>query len=75
MLVGQARLVTLTGAGGSGKTRLALQAAAEQIGVARDGVWFADLAALTEDDQVARAVAAVLGLPDPAIRPLRSSPR
>jgi predicted ATPase/class 3 adenylate cyclase len=63
-LVGSARLVTLTGAGGSGKTRLALQAAAEQIGVARDGVWFADLAPLTEDDQVARAVAAVLGLPD-----------
>jgi predicted ATPase/class 3 adenylate cyclase len=63
-LVGSARLVTLTGAGGSGKTRLALQAAAEQIGVAHDGVWFADLAPLTEDDQVARAVAAVLGLPD-----------
>jgi len=63
-LVGSARLVTLTGAGGSGKTRLALQAAAEQIGAARDGVWFADLAPLTEEDQVARAVAAVLGLPD-----------
>jgi predicted ATPase/class 3 adenylate cyclase len=63
-LVGSARLVTLTGAGGSGKTRLALQAAAEQIGVARDGVWFADLAPLTEEDQVARAVAAVLGIPD-----------
>ncbi len=56
--------MTLTGAGGSGKTRLALQAAAEQIGVASDGVWFADLAPLTEDEQVARAVAAVLGLPD-----------
>jgi predicted ATPase/class 3 adenylate cyclase len=63
-LVGSARLVTLTGAGGSGKTRLALQAAAEQIGVAPDGVWFADLAPLTEGDQVARTVAAVLGLPD-----------
>jgi predicted ATPase/class 3 adenylate cyclase len=63
-LVGSARLVTLTGAGGSGKTRLALQGAAEQIGVARDGVWFADLAALTEPDQVASTLAAVLGLPD-----------
>ena len=63
-LVGSARLVTLTGAGGSGKTRLALQAAAELIGVTRDGVWFADLAPLTDGDQVARAVAAVLGLPD-----------
>jgi predicted ATPase/class 3 adenylate cyclase len=67
-LVGSARLVTLTGAGGSGKTRLALQAAAEQIGVARDGVWFADLAPLTEEDHVARAVAAVLGLPDQGSR-------
>ena len=63
-LVGSARLVTLTGAGGSGKTRLALQAAAELIGVARDGVWFAELAPLTDGAQVARAVAAVLGLPD-----------
>jgi predicted ATPase/class 3 adenylate cyclase len=63
-LIASARLVTLTGAGGSGKTRLALQAAAEQIGIAADGVWFADLAPLTEDDQVAGAVAAVLGLPD-----------
>jgi predicted ATPase/class 3 adenylate cyclase len=63
-LIRSARLVTLTGAGGSGKTRLALQAAAEQIGVARDGVWLADLAPLTDDDQVARAVAVVLGLPD-----------
>jgi predicted ATPase/class 3 adenylate cyclase len=63
-LLGSERLVTLTGAGGSGKTRLALQAAAEQIGVTPDGVWFADLAPLTEGDQVARAVAAVLGLPD-----------
>ena len=63
-LVRSARLVTLTGAGGSGKTRLALQAAAEQIGVARDGVWLADLSPLTDDEHVARAVAAVLGLPD-----------
>ena len=63
-LVGSARLVTLTGAGGSGKTRLALQAAAELLGWLGDGVWLVDLAPLTEDDQVARAVAAVLGLPD-----------
>ena len=62
-LMGSARLVTLTGAGGCGKTRLALQAAAEQIGVASDGVWFAELAAMTEDEHVARAVAGVLGLP------------
>jgi predicted ATPase/class 3 adenylate cyclase len=60
------RLVTLTGAGGSGKTRLALQAAAEMLDVRRDGVWFVELARLTEPEQVPAAVAAVLGLPDPA---------
>jgi len=63
-LIRAARLVTLTGAGGSGKTRLALQAAAEQIGVTADGVWFVELAALTEAAQVPRAVGAALGLPD-----------
>jgi predicted ATPase/class 3 adenylate cyclase len=64
-LVGSARLVTLTGAGGCGKTRLALQAAAELLDEARDGVWFADLAPLTEGEQIPAAVAAVLGLADP----------
>jgi predicted ATPase/class 3 adenylate cyclase len=64
-LLGASRLVTLTGAGGSGKTRLALQAAAEMLGVRRDGVWFAELAPLTEPEQVPAAVAAVFGLPCP----------
>jgi len=63
-LLRDSRLLTLTGAGGSGKTRLALQAAAEMLGVRRDGVWFAELAPLTEPEQVPAAVAAVLGLPD-----------
>lgn len=63
-LVGSSRLVTLTGAGGSGKTRLALQAAAELLDGARDGVWFADLAPLTDAELVPLAVAAALGLPD-----------
>jgi predicted ATPase/class 3 adenylate cyclase len=58
------RLLTLTGAGGSGKTRLALQAAAEMLGVVSDGVWFVELAPLTEPVQVPAAVAAVLGLPE-----------
>src|SRR5262249_49317768 len=40
------RLVTLTGPGGSGKTRLALQAASELAGGFRDGVWFVGLASL-----------------------------
>jgi len=64
-LVDSSRLVTLTGAGGCGKTRLALQAAAELLDEARDGVWFVDLAPLTEGEQIPAAVAAVLGLADP----------
>src|SRR6516162_8245857 len=42
-LVGASRLVTLTGAGGAGKTRLALHVAADLLDGAGEGVWFADL--------------------------------
>ena len=59
-----ARLVTLTGSGGSGKTRLALQAAVELLDTALDGVWFAELAAVTDGEQVPGAVAAALELPE-----------
>ncbi len=59
-----ARMVTLAGSGGSGKTRLALQAAAELIGWAGDGVWLTELASVTDGSQIAAAVAAVLTLPD-----------
>jgi predicted ATPase/class 3 adenylate cyclase len=62
-LVQDSRLVTLTGSGGSGKTRLALQAAAELIDATPDGVWFAELAAATDGDQIPGVVAAALGLP------------
>jgi predicted ATPase/class 3 adenylate cyclase len=72
-LVESSRLVTLTGAGGCGKTRLALQAAAELLGEARDGVWFVDLAPLTEPQQIPDAVAAVLGMTDPGGQPLLES--
>ena len=64
-LIGASRLVTLTGAGGSGKTRLALQAAAEQIGRVTDGVWLTELAPLTDGSQIAGAVAGALGIQDP----------
>jgi predicted ATPase/class 3 adenylate cyclase len=64
VLVGSARLVTLTGAGGSGKTRLALQVAAELLDTTSDGVWFVDLAPVTDGTQIPAVVAAVLGLPD-----------
>ena len=59
---GQTRLLTLTGAGGSGKTRLAIQAATDLIDSFADGVWWVELAALTADDQVARAAAKALGV-------------
>ena len=63
-LVRSARLVTLTGAGGSGKTRLALQAAAEQLGAGSDGVWLAELAPVTDGEHIPQVVAAALGLPE-----------
>ncbi|MGV9991135.1 AfsR/SARP family transcriptional regulator [Streptomyces sp. NPDC003374] len=58
----RSRLLTLTGAGGCGKTRLALAVAARRAAALRDGAWFVDLAALTEAHLVPDAVAAVLGL-------------
>jgi predicted ATPase/class 3 adenylate cyclase/DNA-binding CsgD family transcriptional regulator len=60
-LVDGSRLVTLTGAGGAGKTRLALQVAAGLLDGSGDGVWFADLAPLADPDLVAVTVADVLG--------------
>jgi predicted ATPase/class 3 adenylate cyclase/DNA-binding CsgD family transcriptional regulator len=58
------RLVTLTGAGGAGKTRLAVQIAAQIAGEFGDGVWCADLAPITDPEVVPVAVARALGLPD-----------
>jgi predicted ATPase len=55
-------LVTLTGAGGVGKTRLALEVAARLADDFADGVWFFDLAAVTDPAAVPDAVAAVLGI-------------
>jgi predicted ATPase/class 3 adenylate cyclase/DNA-binding CsgD family transcriptional regulator len=58
------RLVTLTGAGGAGKTRLAIQTAAEITTEFADGAWYVDLAPITDPDLVPVAVARALGLPD-----------
>jgi predicted ATPase/class 3 adenylate cyclase len=63
-LMRTSRLVTLTGAGGSGKTRLALQAGAELIGKVADGVWLAELASLTDGGQIPGVLAAALGMQD-----------
>src|ERR1700756_1652805 len=56
------RLVTLTGGGGVGKTRLASEVAARLVDEFPDGVWFFELAAVTDAAAVPDAVAAVLGL-------------
>jgi predicted ATPase/class 3 adenylate cyclase len=65
----RARLVTLTGAGGAGKTRLALQVAADQIEQHPDGVWLVDLAGLADPGLVTQAVLTALHVPEPAGRP------
>jgi predicted ATPase/class 3 adenylate cyclase len=69
-LIGSSRLVTLTGAGGSGKTRLSLQAAAEVLDGSGDGVWLVELAAVTEEDAVASAVGEALGIATQPGRPV-----
>lgn len=58
------RLLTLTGVGGVGKTRLALRAAAQLRRLFRDGVWLVDLAPLGDEELLASTVAAELGVPD-----------
>jgi predicted ATPase/class 3 adenylate cyclase len=59
-MVGSSRLVTLTGAGGSGKTRLALQAAAGLVDGTGQGVWLIELAALADPGQLSALVAQTL---------------
>jgi predicted ATPase/class 3 adenylate cyclase len=60
------RLLTLVGTGGIGKTRLSLQVAADVIDDYPDGVWFVELAALTDPRLVPQAMASVLGVKEDA---------
>ena len=69
-LLGQARLVTLLGMGGLGKTRLSLQVAAEQMHLYPDGVWFLDLSPLSDGALVAAEAARVLDVTEEPGRPL-----
>ena len=64
------RLLTLTGPGGTGKTRLALEVAKELVGAYPDGVWLVELARLSEAGLVTQTVADVLGVEEQPDRPL-----
>ncbi len=61
-LIADARLVTLTGSGGCGKTRLALETAADLVHELPDGVWWVDLGPVSDPDLVPSTLAAVLSL-------------
>ena len=68
-LLGATRLMTITGAGGSGKTRLAQEVARDLTEAYPDGVWLVELAALAEGSLVGGAVAEVLGVREQPGRP------
>ncbi|HEY6760901.1 MAG TPA: AAA family ATPase, partial [Baekduia sp.] len=68
-LLDRHRLVTLTGPGGSGKTRLALQAGQARADALPAGAWLADLGVLSDPALLAQSVATALGVPIPANRP------
>ena len=69
-LLGSSRLLTLLGMGGLGKTRLSLQVAAEQIHDFPDGVWFLDLAPISDPALIVSEAAQVLGVREEPDRPL-----
>jgi len=69
-LLETARLLTLTGPPGTGKTRLALRVASEVLNDFADGVYFVDLAPIKDPGLVANAIAAVLGVTESVSQPL-----
>jgi predicted ATPase/class 3 adenylate cyclase/DNA-binding CsgD family transcriptional regulator len=70
LVSGGSRLVTITGPGGIGKSRLALQAAADALDGTGDGVWLTELAPVTEPELVTRTVAAALRIGEAPGRPM-----
>ncbi|MDP9269834.1 MAG: tetratricopeptide repeat protein [Chloroflexota bacterium] len=64
-LLADARLLTMSGPGGTGKTRLALQVAADEVERFPDGVYWVPLGSISEPDLVAPTIAQAMGLPDP----------
>ncbi|MDP8959411.1 MAG: adenylate/guanylate cyclase domain-containing protein [Actinomycetota bacterium] len=72
-LLSRSRLLTLTGPGGTGKTRLALQAAAAMLGNFGDGAWFVPLAPIRDPDLLASTIARALQLAESPERPILDS--
>jgi len=62
--MGKARLVTLIGSGGCGKTRLALETAKRLVDTFRDGVWLIELAPISDPNLVLQTIASALGIPE-----------
>ena len=72
-LLSSTHLLTLTGAGGCGKTRLSLQVAADLLDSFPDGVWFVELAALTDPATVPSALASAMVIREDPARPILAS--
>ena len=64
------RLITITGAGGCGKTRLACEIASSMLGEYNDGVWFVDLAPVTDQNSVVNKVTEVLNIKEVPNQPV-----
>jgi len=69
-LLGAGRLITLVGVGGTGKTRLMLQVAGEDVGRHADGAWLVELAPISDPAFVPQEIARALGIPEQPGRPL-----
>jgi non-specific serine/threonine protein kinase len=72
-LLSDARLLTLTGVGGVGKTRIALHVAAGAINQYRDGVWLVELGALSDPELIPKQVAVAMGVQEQADRPIAAT--
>jgi predicted ATPase len=69
-LLGETQLLTLTGAGGTGKTRLAIESAGDVLAEYPDGLWLVELASVADPANVPDGLAAVLGLRPIDARPM-----
>src|ERR1041384_1125696 len=72
-LLSGSRLATLTGPGGCGKTRLALEVAAHLVDAYEDGVWWIELAPLADSTLVPQVIAAALGVREQPEEPVLHS--